>query len=182
MSSYLAQDRLRRHAVEVQIITFLLQFCKQSKHGYLLFVQLSIKCLQIYCVSMCVWVYVCMYECVCIYPAFWIDAKAGSGCRFWNAPPSATRFHIFKSFNPDFTPYNFLRITFTQFRLSSHNMQRVETGRWSRTPREEGVCCCGQGIQNPPYPLSTMSANRCSRDCRSGLVFIRNICAISRSK
>ena len=46
-------------------------------------------------------------------------------------------------------PYipDYLRITFTRFRLSSHRL-RVEVGRWSRTPREERVCACGTGVQD----------------------------------
>lgn len=78
--------------------------------------------------------------------------------RIRNAPPTASRFHTYTSLNPDFiihpiytdvnrTIPDYLRITFTRFRLSSH-MLRIETGRWSRTPREERVCRCGQGIQN----------------------------------
>ena len=35
-----------------------------------------------------------------------------------------------------------LRINFTRLRLSSHKL-RVETGRWSHTPREKRICSCG---------------------------------------
>ena len=35
------------------------------------------------------------------------------------------------------------RVVFTKFRLSSHTL-KVETGRWSRTPREERLCECGE--------------------------------------
>ena len=35
------------------------------------------------------------------------------------------------------------RITVTRFRLSSHRL-KVETGRWSRLPREERKCQCTQ--------------------------------------
>ena len=35
------------------------------------------------------------------------------------------------------------RVSFTRLRLSSHNL-RVETGRWSRQPRERRLCQCGQ--------------------------------------
>ena len=40
-----------------------------------------------------------------------------------------------------FIPDN-LRINFTRLRLSSHRL-RVETGRWSDTPRDKRVCVCG---------------------------------------
>ena len=34
------------------------------------------------------------------------------------------------------------RIAYTQFRLSSHRL-KIETGRWSRVPRERRLCSCG---------------------------------------
>ena len=34
------------------------------------------------------------------------------------------------------------RITYTRLRLSSHHL-KIETGRWSRVPREERLCPCG---------------------------------------
>ncbi len=34
-----------------------------------------------------------------------------------------------------------LRVSFSRFRLSSHNL-RIELGRWTRTPREERRCHC----------------------------------------
>lgn len=42
------------------------------------------------------------------------------------------------------TPYipDSLRIAFTRLRLSSHRL-RSETGRWSKTPRENRLCTCG---------------------------------------
>ena len=35
------------------------------------------------------------------------------------------------------------RIAFTRFRVGSHRF-RIETGRWSRTPREGRLCPCGE--------------------------------------
>ena len=45
-----------------------------------------------------------------------------------------------------------LRIVFTRFRVSSHRL-RIETGRWSRTPREERLCQCGNGVQSERHVL-----------------------------
>ena len=45
-----------------------------------------------------------------------------------------------------------LRILFTRFRVSSHRL-RIETGRWSRTPPEERVCQCGNGVQSERHVL-----------------------------
>ena len=47
---------------------------------------------------------------------------------------------------------DYLRIAFTRFRTSSHRL-RVETGRWSRLPRERRLCKCGAGIQTEQHVL-----------------------------
>ena len=44
------------------------------------------------------------------------------------------------------------RIEYTRFRLSSHNLQ-IERGRWSRTPREQRLCDCGNHIQDERHAL-----------------------------
>ncbi|KAK7081978.1 hypothetical protein SK128_000611 [Halocaridina rubra] len=36
---------------------------------------------------------------------------------------------------------DYLRVSFTRLRLMSHNL-KIETGRWSRLPREASVCNC----------------------------------------
>ena len=69
---------------------------------------------------------------------FYDDEEQHAVDRIRNAPPSATRSHTYASLNPEFTRHplyynygtipDYLRITFTRFRLSSH-MLRVETGR-----------------------------------------------------
>ena len=75
-----------------------------------------------------------------------------------NQPPTATKFATYKTLNPDLSTHklytksapsipDYLRITFTRFRLSSHRL-RVEVGRWSRTPRDERICPCGTGVQD----------------------------------
>ena len=58
----------------------------------------------------------------------------------------------------------FYRITFTRLRTSSHRL-RIETGRWSRIPRELRTCPCGE-IQTEEHVLL-----RCpmSQDIRSNL-------------
>jgi hypothetical protein len=44
------------------------------------------------------------------------------------------------------------RITTTRFRLSSHNLA-IERGRWSRTPRQDRLCPCGQ-VQDEQHVIS----------------------------
>ena len=44
------------------------------------------------------------------------------------------------------------RITFTRFRLSSHNLN-VERGRWSRIARENRLCQCKLGVQDEVHIL-----------------------------
>ena len=50
---------------------------------------------------------------------------------------------------PDYT-----RVSFSRLRLMSHSL-RVETGRWSRTPREERLCdrCDTQQVQDEEHVL-----------------------------
>ena len=51
------------------------------------------------------------------------------------------KFQIYKQFNPDLKPLNFqnTHYKFSRLRLSSHFMP-IETGRWTRTPRENRLC------------------------------------------
>ena len=44
------------------------------------------------------------------------------------------------------------RVVFTRLRLSSHNL-KIETGRWSRTRRENRLCDCGPEIQDETHIL-----------------------------
>ena len=44
------------------------------------------------------------------------------------------------------------RLSFTKFRLSSHHL-KIETGRWARIDAENGVCDCGNGVQNEQHVL-----------------------------
>ena len=44
------------------------------------------------------------------------------------------------------------RISVTRMRLGSHYL-RCETGRWSRTPREERLCICQTGVQDEEHVL-----------------------------
>ena len=46
------------------------------------------------------------------------------------------------------------RIAVTRFRVSSHNLA-VESGRWSRIPRELRLCPCGSGVQDEEHVLCT---------------------------
>ena len=43
------------------------------------------------------------------------------------------------------------RIAYTRLRLSSHHL-KIETGRWSRIPREERLCPCGS-VQDEVHVL-----------------------------
>ena len=105
-----------------------------------------------------------------------------------NAPPSGTRFRTYFSLNPtlevhpiytdcSMTIPDYLRISFTRFRLSSH-MLRVETGRWSRTPRDERLCQCGTDIQNEQHlfvcPLVKNVTDSFSKPCATPKDFFEN--------
>ena len=69
-----------------------------------------------------------------------------------NKPAEATKYETYKtSLNPSMNVHkiysanlyipDFLRCAFTRTRLMSHNL-KVETGRWSRIPRESRLCQC----------------------------------------
>lgn len=45
---------------------------------------------------------------------------------------------------------DYKRINFTRFRVSAHRL-RIESGRWSRTPREQRLCTCGLDIQDEAH-------------------------------
>ena len=77
------------------------------------------------------------------------------------ADPSATKFRTYHSLNPMLEVHplytkaaptipDYLRINFTRYRLSSHQL-RVEVGRWSRTPADQRTCTCGLGVQNEQH-------------------------------
>ena len=77
------------------------------------------------------------------------------------ADTSATKFHTYRSLNPTLDVHSlysktaptipdYLRINFTRYRLSSHQL-RVEVGRWSRTPADQRTCTCGLGVQNEQH-------------------------------
>ena len=53
-----------------------------------------------------------------------------------------------------------VRLSFSRFWLGSHYL-RIETGRWSRTPRDERFCDCGNNqVQDEQHVL---------RDCAKSL-------------
>ena len=47
---------------------------------------------------------------------------------------------------------DYLRISFSRFRLSSHRL-KIETGRWTGIPQENRLCQCGQNIQTERHVL-----------------------------
>ena len=48
---------------------------------------------------------------------------------------------------------DYLRISFTRFRTSSHSL-KIETGRWSRIPRDQRTCVCNEGVQTEEHVLT----------------------------
>ena len=67
-----------------------------------------------------------------------------------NKPISATKFVTYREvLNPDLEFHDiykssvyipdYLRVAFSRLRLMSHNL-KIETGRWSRLPRESRLC------------------------------------------
>ena len=85
------------------------------------------------------------------------------------------KFNLYNKFNPTLTPLNFKDIKisaqkFIQLRLSSHSFP-IETGRWSRTKREERLCeTCGVLGDEIHYIYS------CTDVDRTGLSDIPDLC------
>ena len=77
------------------------------------------------------------------------DAKR----RVINNTGSKFRTYMNMNINPELSPHQIYsytgnynesrRIIFTKLRLSSHGLA-IERGRWSRTPRDNRLCVCGQ--------------------------------------
>ena len=77
---------------------------------------------------------------------------------------NATKFATYiNDLNPDMTVHpvytckefipDYKRMAFTRLRLMSHNL-RIETGRWSRIPRDHRVCLCNNtSVQNEHHVL-----------------------------
>ena len=74
---------------------------------------------------------------------------------------STTRRATYYKINPTFQTsklysepaiQEFRRISCTRLRLSSHRL-RIETGRWSRIPRESRLCSCGISVQTEEHVL-----------------------------
>ena len=82
-----------------------------------------------------------------------------------NKPDNATKYVTYRTaMNPDLSVHevykcediyipDYLRIAFTRVRVMSHNL-KVETGRWSRTPTEQRLCCCNENkVQDERHVL-----------------------------
>jgi hypothetical protein len=89
--------------------------------------------------------------------------EADRSCRIERVRSSSrTKSVTYSTINPTFEVHpvyqkgedvdDFLRIAFTRLRTSSHRL-KIETGRWSRIPREMRVCQCGEGVQTEEHVL-----------------------------
>lgn len=91
----------------------------------------------------------------------------------------ASRSVIYREINPDLSVHKMYcdtnvcerqRIFTTRLRLSSHRL-KIETGRWSRIPREDRVCSCGVDVQSEEHVLTQCSLTQHLRDRFNSLVF-----------
>ncbi|MPC54350.1 hypothetical protein E2C01_048261 [Portunus trituberculatus] len=91
-----------------------------------------------------------------------------------NKPETATKYHAYKSvLNPGLRVHSvysdniyipdYTRMAFTRIRLMSHDL-KIETGRWSRIPRDLRVCPCdGQTTQTEHQVLVEYALTRQTR-------------------
>ena len=83
-----------------------------------------------------------------------------------------TKAETYRKINPELKVHNLYtskyyieeskRLSFTRFRLSSHRL-KVETGRWSRIPRENRLCECGT-VQDENHVLFNCNKTKEIRD------------------
>lgn len=87
---------------------------------------------------------------------FWTDIKSATFQKA-NQNPGA-KLHTYIQINPSLSPNTFPsiletdRIIITRYRTGSHHL-KIETGRWSRIPRDQRNCICENGIQDIQHVL-----------------------------
>lgn len=91
-----------------------------------------------------------------------VDARSKLQQLCTNRAQVATKFSTYNSLNlnlevhPMYTQRMYVfeqyRKAFTRYRLSSHDL-KIETGRWSRVPRNERYCVCGDVVQDEFHVL-----------------------------
>ena len=91
-----------------------------------------------------------------------------------NKPEAATKYytyreilnkslHMHKVYNENVYVPDYMRTAFTRLRIMSHDL-RIETGRWSRTPRDLRVCNCDlQTVQSEAHVLIDCPRSRAKR-------------------
>ena len=89
-----------------------------------------------------------------------------------NINPSYSVHFVYCSRNSSLIPEVY-RISFSRLRLASHRL-RIETGRWSRTPRDRRLCPCGQ-IQDEEHVLAHCQITQHSRDAHGDRVDLPEI-------
>ena len=77
-----------------------------------------------------------------------------------------SRYQMYRKLNPELSKHEiywakdiseYKRISFSRFRTGSHRL-KIETGRWSRIPRERRVCSCDDGgVQDEPHLIVNCS-------------------------
>ena len=91
-----------------------------------------------------------------------------------NKPETATKYHTYrevlntslqthKIYSENVYVPDYMRTAFTRLRIMSHDL-RIETGRWSRTPRELRVCNCdSETVQSELHVLIDCPKSRSMR-------------------
>ena len=102
------------------------------------------------------------------------DDTAGAQNEIRNKMETATKYHTYReSLNRSLKRHrvysenvyipDYMRTAFTRLRVMSHDL-RIETGRWSRTPRELRVCNCdSQSVQSEIHVLIECPMSRSKR-------------------
>ena len=102
-------------------------------------------------VSIYIAIYTGMYECMhvcmylCKYVCMYVSTKTDTYLRM---NPGLILHNVYKDTGTFIRDYQ--RVSFTRLRLSAHRL-RVETGRWTRTPREAQMCRVKYKMKNMLY-------------------------------
>jgi hypothetical protein len=92
------------------------------------------------------------------------------------ATASSSKLLMYKTMNPDLDYHpmystnsyieEYKRVAVTRVRLGSHHL-KIETGRWSRVPREERNCTCGRIVQDECHVLLHCPLSQHLRDANN---------------
>ena len=99
-----------------------------------------------------------------------------------------SKYMVYKEMNPSLEVHEvygkeieahipeYMRVSFSRLRLSAHRL-KIETGRWSRLPRDQRLCPCGQ-VQDEAHALQWCPLVQSIRDTHGHTSVVYPRCVI----